>query len=444
MRQASKTNPDSYLHTLPTASSFTGKGILGYSFGPLKQKDLEIYFVEVETGHDTFIVSKKISRTYYVLSGSGYFTIDNCRYDVSPGVLVEVPPKIEYSYSGKMTLLVLSKPRWFNGNDTVTRWNPDVVRGDFPSAGGKVSWLRRIAKTRVLGTAPVELCLRLHQGLWNRLPSFIVNLGVIRSYARCLNILARHHEVRAQAFSTYFLRNRPELELITRLISVRKKGALRVAVLGCSTGAQAYSVAWKIRSERPDLTLALHAVDVSKHAVECAQRGVYSLRTSELTNTNIFDRLTTAEMKQLFDIDGDAATVKPWIKDGIQWLVADVGEQEIVSALGPQDIVVANNFLCHMDPLDAERCLRNIARLVSPGGYLFVSGIDLDIRTKVARELGWSPVSESLEEIHDGDDSCKRYWPCHYGGLEPLNKRRHDWKLRYAAVFQLASAHQTQ
>ena len=32
----------------------------------------------------------------------------------------------------------------------------------------------------------------------------------------------------------------------------------------------------------------------------------------------------------------------------------------------------------------------------------------------------------------------KTYWPCHYAGLEPLNKKREDWKRRYAAAFQLA------
>ena len=79
-----------------------------------------------------FMVSKKITRTYFVVSGRGYFTINNHRYDVSPGTLVEVPPKIEYCYSGKMTLIALSKPRWFSGNDRFTRWNPDVVGQDSP------------------------------------------------------------------------------------------------------------------------------------------------------------------------------------------------------------------------------------------------------------------------------------------------------------------------
>jgi mannose-6-phosphate isomerase-like protein (cupin superfamily) len=97
-----------YTYSLPRSVTFTGKGMFGYTLGPLKQKDLEISYIEAGKGHDTFIVSSKIARTYYVLSGSGYFTIDQQRYPVGTGVLVEVPPKVEYSYSGKMTLLCLS------------------------------------------------------------------------------------------------------------------------------------------------------------------------------------------------------------------------------------------------------------------------------------------------------------------------------------------------
>ena len=147
--------------------------------------------------------------------------------------------------------------------------------------------------------------------------------------------------------------------------------------------------------------------------------------------------MTAAEMEEFFHRDGDVMKVKPWIQEGINWHVGDAGESEILDALGPQDMVVANNFLCHMDATEAERCLRNIARLVSPHGYLFVSGVDLDIRTKVACDLGWKPLQELLEEIHEGDLYSRRVWPFHYGGLEPLNKSRPDWRIRYAAAFQL-------
>jgi hypothetical protein len=91
-----------------------------------------------------------------------------------------------------------------------------------------------------------------------------------------------------------------------------------------------------------------------------------------------------------------------------------------------QDIVVANNFLCHMSTGPAGRSLRNIARMVSPRGYLFVAVIDLDIRTKVARELEWKPPEELLEEIHGDDKWLRQLWPGHYAGLEPLDKRRPD------------------
>jgi hypothetical protein len=214
---------------------------------------------------------------------------------------------------------------------------------------------------------------------------------------------------------------------------------LKVAVLGCSIGAEAYSVAWTIRSARPDLKFILHAVDISRKAVAIGESGAYPL-APEPANTSLFERMTEAEFGELFDSDRDVARVKQWIRDGIEWHVGDVGDPEMINVLGLQDILVANNFLCHMDAAMAEKCLRNIAGLVSPHGYLFVSGIDLNVRTKVAEDLGWNPLQELLEEIHEGDPCMKACWPWHYGGLEPLNKRRLDWRLRYAAAFQLVNS----
>jgi hypothetical protein len=88
----------------------------------------------------------------------------------------------------------------------------------------------------------------------------------------------------------------------------------------------------------------------------------------------------------------------------------------------------------------AEDCLRNLARLVKPGGYLFVSGVDLGVRSKVARKLGWRPVAELISDIHEGDPSLRRDWPLEYWGLEPFDQGRVDWKTRYASVFQHGGA----
>lgn len=428
----------SYVHSLPTSVSFTGKGLLGYSFGPLKQ-DLDVYFIEVEKGHDVFMISKKITRTYYVLAGSGYFTIDNRRYDVRPGELVEVPPKVEYCYSGKMTLLAFARPGWFSGNDKFTKWNADVVGGDVRWNQDQVSWRTRMIKARILGKSPVGAYLRLNEKIWNALPAAVIKTAPLRAYGRLLNNLARTQGLRAQAFSTFFLRNRPGLDLMARLLKNKAPGeTANVAVLGCSTGAEAYSVAWTIKSARPDLTLNLQAVDISRQAVEFAQEGVYSLTTPQLSGTTIVERVAKKEMSSIFDQDGERIAVKDWIKQGISWHVGDAGDPALIDSLGNQDLVIANNFLCHMDSPEAERCLRNIARLVKPNGYLFVSGVDLDVRTRVARDSNWKPVEEQIEEIHEGDPCMRGYWPFHYGGLEPIDKRRSDWKTRYAAAFHVA------
>lgn len=452
-----------YLYTLPDSVSFRGKGLFGYSFGPMKQKDLEVLYVESETGHDTFMICRGVTRTYYVLAGSGSFTIEGHKHDVCPGVLVEVPSGVEYSYSGRMTMLAFCRQSWFRWKDKFTKWNRDVVGEEAPWSLNDASLWTRLVKLRVLGKSVTNAFLRVNRYVWDILPPSLIRLRPIDGYGQFLHSLARTNGVRAQALNTFFLRNRPELELIRRLVSSKKNGdTVRIAVLGCSTGAEVYSIAWTIRTARPDLKLIMQAVDISDEAVKFGRRGVYPLNarmalngvqdcmaagrwrvgttSSEVVDSEIFERLTPAEKAELFDAHEDAAAIKDWLKEGINWYVADVREPEILNRMDLQDIVVASNFLCHMEQSEAERCLRNIARLVGPQGYLFVSGIDLDVRERVAQQLGWEPLTELLEEIHDGDSCLRGQWPFLYGGLEPLNKRRPDWKIRYAAAFRLASA----
>jgi chemotaxis methyl-accepting protein methylase len=223
-----------------------------------------------------------------------------------------------------------------------------------------------------------------------------------------------------------------------RLAEQKTHGStLRIAVLGCSIGAEVYSILWTIRSARPDLKVLLDAVDISQEILSFAEQGIYAPDTSQLVGSSIFERLTEAEMVEMFDWEGDQAKVKSWLREGITWHLRDAADPELIDILGLQDMMVASNFLCHMARADAEKCLGNIAQLVSPGGYLFVSGVDLDVRTKVALDLGWEPVPELIAEIHNGDPSVRADWPWHWWGLEPLDRRRHDWKTRYAASFRI-------
>lgn len=447
-----------YVYTPPGSWTFRGKGLCGYSFGSLKQKDVEVLYIESETGHDTFMICKGVTRTYYVLGGVGSFTIGGREYRVGPGVLVEVPAGVEYTYSGRMTMLAICKRGWFPRRDKWTRWNRDVVGMDEPRPLDRGSWLSRLVGLRIFGKSPTNAFLLANQWFWNRLPVSVTALRAADSYSHFLHALSRIQAVRAQACSTFFLRNRPELELIRNLSENKKhSGTIRVAVLGCSAGPEVYSIAWAIRTKWPDLTVVMQAVDIEKEAVEFAQRGQYCLvaRTTdevihdymaggrrwtrrpgaEVVGADVFERMTAGEMEDMFSVAGDRASVKDWIREGINWQVGDVRSPEILEQITPQDVVVASNFLCHMEDSEAERCLRNIARLVAPGGCLLVSGISLDVRERVAKDLGWEPVDYLMAEIHEGDPCLRALWPCHYAGLEPIDRKRSDWRIRYAAAF---------
>ena len=125
-----------YVLAASSSPSFALKGLAGYEFQPLKDQDIAVHLVDVHKGHDTFQISKVLTRIYYIIEGTGVFTIDDRQYDVAPGLLVEVPPGVEYSYSGSMKIFLVSHPRWFEGNERTTRKNPEVV-----SEGGVVEFI---------------------------------------------------------------------------------------------------------------------------------------------------------------------------------------------------------------------------------------------------------------------------------------------------------------
>src|ERR1700730_7198008 len=234
--------------------------------------------------------------------------------------------------------------------------------------------------------------------IWRHLPNSLKNLSVGRAYGRHLHALVCRYSKRSQSYGTFFLRNRPEMELMCRLVGQKAHGArVAISVLACSKGAEVYSILWSIRTARPDLKVALQAVDISQEIVEFAKEGAYSLKGPDSLkaldylgmteeekliwitckdqglnqSASILQRLDKSEMDAMFDREGDQAKVKSWLKEGITWRLGDASAPELIYALGPQDMVVANRFLCHMEPAAAETCLRNIAGLVKPGGYLF-------------------------------------------------------------------------
>ena len=271
--------------------------------------------------------------------------------------------------------------------------------------------------------------------LWEYIPFRLRGKNFVRPYGRMIHHLVRRSDARQQNPWTFFLRNRAEMNAIKKIAQQkihRHEKDLRILVLACSEGMEIYSIAWQLRALEPHLNLSLVGLEIDQDSLDTAKSGVYPLKDYE----EHMERLTHQEFNSFFDVEDGLAKIKPELSEGVEWHHGDACREDLADRLGKYDIVLANRFLCHMKPSEATRCLSNVTRLIALGGYLFVSGVDLDIRQAVMAKSGFTAVEDDIEAIHNGDPSLLKGWPVAYWGLEPFSTRRKDWQSRYAMVYQ--------
>ncbi len=269
--------------------------------------------------------------------------------------------------------------------------------------------------------------------LWNRLPCAVRSWKVTRAIGHLIHRRMRRLQPRGGGNYTRFFRNVPQLELLRDLALETLRGApLKIAVLACSTGAELYSAVWILRTARPDLEVQALGLDISETWIETAARGVYPLQGTEVAG------ISETSHPRLFVRDGDTLSVQPWLREGLTWRVGDACSSDLTAHFGLQDVVLANNFLFKMSPERSEACLRNVARLVAPNGYLIVSGVDLDVRSRIVQELNLTPVTVRLEDIYTAEEGMLTAWPLQFWGFEPIDQKRPDWPARYTTVFRSA------
>lgn len=279
--------------------------------------------------------------------------------------------------------------------------------------------------------------------VWKHLPQWVLSLPPVRELGTWIHRQVTRHQARSQSHSTWFMRNVPQLEVVRDLLREWPSSApLQMASIGCSTGAELYSALFVIRSARRDLDVVACGVDISSGVVEAARAGRYH-PAIPAAQAGLYDpgipevSDLSAELQAALFVEEDGyLTVRDWIREGVAWAVGDARGQSLLDLLEPQDIAIANNFLGPMSDADAEACLRNVVRIVRPGGYLVVDGVDLDLKTRVVRSLGLLPVCDRIEEVHSADPS-KRDWPWTRWSHEPFDRRRPGWKIRYATVFRV-------
>lgn len=167
---------------------------------------------------------------------------------------------------------------------------------------------------------------------------------------------------------TAFFRERHHFDVLGRFAKKRSR-PLSVWSAACSTGEEAYSIAMTLRDTlpNPDHQVSILATDIDTVAVAAARAGMYTLEriapVSEQQRKNYFLRGTGSR--------AGMARVKPALRSMIEF--------DVLNLLAPSwpfeqrfDAIFCRNTLIYFDKPTQTRLLGRLARVMKPGGLLFV------------------------------------------------------------------------
>ena len=190
------------------------------------------------------------------------------------------------------------------------------------------------------------------------------------SEADACNRLATDPRLTVAALSTLligvsdFFRDRPVFETLRSSVvpSLRARGRpLRVMSVGCSSGAELYSVALMLaESQLLDEAYLL--------GIDCRSDAVTAARTATFADP-LLARLDTGLRSRYFDPVAGGARVVEALQRCTEWRVVDA-TSEIPP--GPWDMVLCRNLFIYLHDWIAEAMLMRIVDQLVPGGCLVV------------------------------------------------------------------------
>ena len=103
-----------YVFPEPSEFSFEKVGIKGKIFPTAETVSrTEFVLIQTEAGHETVIIEHECDFIYYILEGEGYFVIEKKKQLCSQGDLVVIPAGTEFTYKGKLKMLLnVTPPYW--------------------------------------------------------------------------------------------------------------------------------------------------------------------------------------------------------------------------------------------------------------------------------------------------------------------------------------------
>jgi mannose-6-phosphate isomerase-like protein (cupin superfamily) len=81
----------------------------------------EHLIIECSEALTVSLVQHEVEFNYYILKGDGYFVFNSEKQPVKPGDLIVIPPGTQYSFGGRLKMLLINTPHWSEEQQTIVQ-----------------------------------------------------------------------------------------------------------------------------------------------------------------------------------------------------------------------------------------------------------------------------------------------------------------------------------
>ncbi len=158
-----------------------------------------------------------------------------------------------------------------------------------------------------------------------------------------------------------------ENEVIPKLFSDKTdKEIIRIWVVGCATGEEAYSIAMLLREYmdrvKQEFRIQLYATDLDQDAITTARAGFYP--------SSVKNDLTSARVKQFFHEDQHGLRINKQIRDMVIFAVQNVIKDPPLIKL---DLLCCRNLMIYLEAELQNKLIPKFNFALRTGGILFLS-----------------------------------------------------------------------
>lgn len=147
-------------------------------------------------------------------------------------------------------------------------------------------------------------------------------------------------------------------EILPRLLA---RGCLRVVSVGCSSGAEVYSVLMLADSLAPEAQVEALGIDCRPNAIAAARNASFPADRLSSIPPEFRGRYVTQTRQQC------VINEKLWLR--ADWKIGDALRAELGP---PADLLLCRNLVIYLRTREANRLWQRLAAAVRPGGYLCV------------------------------------------------------------------------